>query len=72
MISNENNDSAQIKTLKGKAYYIPRKGVAHVGIQTVVRCLINAFGHLQTHLTSFLEQQKSLFVSIGGLTSRIV
>ena len=47
MISNEKTNTCEMKTLKAKVLYILEKGVTHMGVPTVLRFLVNAWGHLQ-------------------------
>ena len=48
LIADERADSPELKTLKAKASYILSKGVSHLGLPTVIRFLVDSFGHLQT------------------------
>ena len=50
LISDEREDSAEMKTLKARAELILRKGVLHLGILTVIRFMVDACGHLQACL----------------------
>ena len=50
LIADERADSPELKTLKAKASYILSKGVSHLGLPTVIRFLVDSFGHLQTPL----------------------
>ena len=49
-IADEKADSPELKTLKAKASYILSKGDAHLGLPTVIRFLVDSFGHLPTPL----------------------
>ena len=54
LISDEREDSSEMKTLKARAELILNKGVLYLGIPTVIRFMADACGHLQTCLVNHL------------------